>query len=269
MIYVVAHKFYDPPKLDDSYQTIYVGDKVQKKAKESGYIVDSEGISISERNPYYCELTALYWAWKNDTSGEWGGLNHYRRYFLSDRTHEILTRDEIESLLSTHDVILWNEIVWPESVEWSYYRGAGYRKDILLLKNIMNKLYPDYINAFETVLKGKTASYANMFVMRRDFFDDYCEWLFSLLFEMEKTLNMSGYTVQEKRVYGYLGEILLNVYVKKNELIPAYCDVYNTEVGSPTLKDTMKNVGKKLIKRIIYFPYGIKYKRLYVKNRKP
>lgn len=81
MIYVVAHKFYDSPKLDDSYQTIYVGDKVRNKAKESGYIVDSEGISISERNPYYCELTALYWVWKNDTSGEWGGAKPLSEIF--------------------------------------------------------------------------------------------------------------------------------------------------------------------------------------------
>ena len=63
MIYVVAHKMYKSPCLDDAYKTIYVGNKVREEAKLKGLIVDSEGNSICEKNPYYCELTALYWIW--------------------------------------------------------------------------------------------------------------------------------------------------------------------------------------------------------------
>ena len=92
MIYVVAHKMYKSPCLDDAYKTIYVGNKVREDAKLKGLIVDSEGNSICEKNPYYCELTALYWIWKNDKKSDWIGLNHYRRYFMSSQTHEILTK---------------------------------------------------------------------------------------------------------------------------------------------------------------------------------
>lgn len=92
MIYVVAHKMYKSPCLDDAYKTIYVGNKVREEAKLKGLIVDSEGNSICEKNPYYCELTALYWIWKNDKKSDWIGLNHYRRYFMSSQTHEILTK---------------------------------------------------------------------------------------------------------------------------------------------------------------------------------
>ena len=265
MIYVVAHKMYKSPQLDDVYRTIYVGNKVREEAKNKGFIVDSGGDSICEKNPYYCELTALYWIWKNDKTSDWIGLNHYRRYFVSSKTHEILEKQEIEQLLSVHDVILWKKLYLHESVERFYYRGAGYKKDILLLKKVLLDLYPDYMETCEKVLGEKSASYANMFVMHREQFDKYCEWLFKILFTMEKELDMTKYTVQEKRVYGYLGEILLNVWVEKNNLAVAYCDVINTEVCSVSWKDTVKGLARKMAKRVVYFPSGIKYKRLYRK----
>lgn len=265
MIYVVAHKMYESPKLDDAYKTIYVGNKVREEAKEKGFLVDSVGDSICEKNPYYCELTALYWIWKNIKLNDWVGLNHYRRYFMSSETHAILTKDEIEQFLSNHDVILWKKLCLNETVERFYYRGAGYKKDILLLKKICKEIYPDYLNACNEVLKGKSASYANMFVMRKEQFDGYCKWLFTILSAMEKEMDMTDYTIQEKRVYGYLGEILLNVWITKNELSVAYCDVVNTETSSVNWRDIAYIVLKKVAKRIIYFPSGIKYKRLFKK----
>ena len=62
---------------------------------------------------------------------------------------------------------------------------------------------------------------------------------------MEKSLDMSGYTAQEKLVYGYLGEILLNVWVRKNNLVVSYCDAINTEVVSPNWKDKVRAMSKK------------------------
>lgn len=262
MIYVVAHKMYKSPRLDDEYKTIYVGNKVREEAKSKGFIVDSEGDSICEKNPYYCELTALYWIWKNDKSSDWIGLNHYRRYFMSSQTHKILTKQEIEQSLSTHDVILWKKICLHENIERFYYRGGGYKKDILLLKKVLKNLYPDYVATCEGILSEKSASYANMFVMHREQFDKYCEWLFEILFTMEKELDMTDYTVQEKRVFGYLGEILLNIWVTKNNLTVAYCDVVNTEANSLSWKDIAKKLAKRAVKRVVYFPSGIKYKRL-------
>ena len=184
---------------------------------------------------------------------------------MSSKTHEILAKHEIEQLLSAHDVILWKKLHLHESVERFYYRGAGYKKDILLLKKVLLDIYPDYMATCEKVLDKKSASYANMFVMHREQFDKYCEWLFKILFTMEKKLDMTEYTVQEKRVYGYLGEILLNVWVEKNNLTVAYCDVINTEVASTSWKDTVKGLARKMAKRVVYFPSGIKYKRMYRK----
>ena len=58
----------------------------------------------------------------------------------------------------------------------------------------------------------------NMFVMRSDYFDRYCKWLFDILFKVEKKLDISSYDVQEARVFGYISELLLDVWLETNNI---------------------------------------------------
>ena len=44
---------------------------------------DDEGDNISQKNKTYCELTAQYWAWKNEDA-DYYGFFHYRRYLAFD-----------------------------------------------------------------------------------------------------------------------------------------------------------------------------------------
>lgn len=77
-ILVAAHKTYRMPE-DDIFMPVHVG----AAGKESiGYQRDDEGENISLKNPYFCELTGLYWMWKN-CDNEYNGLVHYRRYFAT------------------------------------------------------------------------------------------------------------------------------------------------------------------------------------------
>ncbi len=83
-IFVATHKLYEVPP-QSMYKPICVGatlkdDNEINEFKNSGYILDSEDENISYKNGSYCELTALYWAWKNSTA-EYVGLVHYRRHF--------------------------------------------------------------------------------------------------------------------------------------------------------------------------------------------
>ena len=59
----------------------------------------------------------------------------------------------------------------------------------------------------------------NMFVMRRDLFDAYCQWLFSVLFELEKRLDVSSFDPYNQRVFGFVGERLLDVWLEKNRIL--------------------------------------------------
>lgn len=75
-IIVAAHKPYEMPD-DEVYLPVYVG---AMGKTDVGYQRDDEGENISILNPYFCELTGLYWAWKN-LSEDYIGLVHYRRLF--------------------------------------------------------------------------------------------------------------------------------------------------------------------------------------------
>ena len=108
-ILVAAHKTYWMPS-DDVYLPIQVGAEGKNLI---GYTPDNTGDNISAKNPHFCELTGLYWAWKNLTC-DYIGLCHYRRYFghtvhakeLYKKRAAILSREEYEKLLQEYDIIL-------------------------------------------------------------------------------------------------------------------------------------------------------------------
>ena len=82
-ILVASHKEYRMP--DDSiYLPLHVGAEGKVDADgqplDLGWTKDNTGDNISRLNPGFCELTGLYWAWKN-LKADYIGLVHYRRHF--------------------------------------------------------------------------------------------------------------------------------------------------------------------------------------------
>ena len=68
-----------------------------------------------------------------------------------------------------------------------------------------------------------------MFVMKKQLFDEYCSWLFSILFELEKRIDISGYNQYEARVFGFISERLFNVWLEKQQLKVKEVPVVNLE----------------------------------------
>ena len=58
----------------------------------------------------------------------------------------------------------------------------------------------------------------NMFVMRQDLYDAYCQWMFDVLFELEKRLDISSFDAYNARVFGFVSERLLDVWLEKNQI---------------------------------------------------
>lgn len=231
-VYVVSHKDFKPP-LNAIYKPIAVGSLSDNAPK--GFISDSRGIGISEKNPSYCELTALYWIWKNDHETSIVGLCHYRRYFtnshFSTNCKHFLSKKDIDGILKDADVIVPTKTIWKDAnVGEAYYtHGQGKRKDLKLLYDVIYKVCPSYIQDFKKIIDSNSAYYCNMFITRRQIFDTYCNWLFPLLSSLEARIDISGYTKEEARVFGYLSEILFNVWLQHGHFRLHEVYVVNTE----------------------------------------
>lgn len=220
-ILVATHKKYWMPE-DTVYMPIHVG---RENKDDLGYIGDNTGDNISVKNPNYCELTGLYWAWKN-LDCEYIGLCHYRRYFsskvkgnsLKDKQNAILEQKDYEKLLQEYDVILPNKRNYYIETVRSQYEHAHNKQDLLEVENIIKEKYPTYSDAFTKVMNSRKLYIYNMFVMKKDLFNEYCKWLFDILFTLETRIDISNYDQYNARVFGFLSERLFNVWLEKQNL---------------------------------------------------
>ncbi len=230
-IVVATHKKYQMPS-DSMYLPLHVG----SYGKENiGFKVDSSGDNISEKNPYFCELTGIYWAWKN-LDANYIGLSHYRRYFASskkapkqNRIEGVAKKQEIEKLLETTDIILPKKRKYYIENLYSHYEHTMYIEPLEETKKIIEEKYPSYLPEFEKLHKRTSAHMFNMFVMKKSILNDYCTWLFDILFELEKRVDITKYDAFHARFFGRVSELLLDVWINTNNLKYKEIKVLNIE----------------------------------------
>ena len=226
-VLVATHKPYAMPS-DPSYLPIFVGAELaDTAASATGFRRDDEGDGISGRNRNWCELTALYWAWKNLAGADAVGLVHYRRHFKGRRG--IATGAEICSALVGVDAVLPRPRNYFIETTYSHYAHAHHAIDLDETRRIVAERHPDCLEAFDSVMKSTRGHRFNMAVMRRSVFDDYCGWLFRLLFELERRLDISSYSIYDARVFGFVSERLLDVYVVAKKVSFSEMPVLNLE----------------------------------------
>lgn len=213
-IIVATHKKYWMPD-DPMYLPLHVG----AEGKESiGYTPDNTGDNISGKNANYCELTGLYWAWKN-LKADYIGLAHYRRHFsngkqLGDKKDKVINQTELEKCLSEADILLPKPRNYWIETNYSQYAHAHHAIDLDTTRAIIQEKYPEYIKAYDESMKRTTGHRFNMFIMKKDKFDEYCEWLFDILFELENRLDISSYNKNDARVFGFVSERLLDIWLE-------------------------------------------------------
>lgn len=210
MIYVVTHKNISL-KLPENYKIIGVGNN----SIINEDLHDNTGDNISSKNKNYCELTALYWIWKN-SNDDIVGLEHYRRMFLNDNIGEIglLNEDEILFILNNYDIIVPTLFNNKTRTVYQHYVEDHKKRDIELAQNIINSKYPEYNSSFNQVMNSKYEYGFNMMITRKDILDEYSQWLFDILFDLENIIDISKYDEYQKRIYGFLSERLFNVWLK-------------------------------------------------------
>ncbi|KAA6344760.1 hypothetical protein EZS27_007633 [termite gut metagenome] len=246
-ILVCAHK-QDYVKSDDIYMPIQAGKAISNV--DLGFQGDDTGDNISEKNPYYCELTVQYWAWKNLKDVDYIGLCHYRRYFdLSSM--KVNTISDFDLIFNRYDIILVKLRYFPHSSLF-HLTELTTKEDVFILCNIIKNYFPQYEKVMIDYLcnNNKLISF-NMFIAPKKYFIEYSEWLFSVLSIVENNIKFSEYS-RLKRVLGYMGEVLLPIYCITNKLRIKHCNI----LSNPNIREK-KSLMKNIINR---YRFGICFK---------
>ena len=221
-----------------------------------GDTLDNTGDNISLKNKYYVETTGIYWIWKNDNSDIKGHMQ-YRR-FLSVNPYLI------QKILENNDIIFANKAICPSTLIRTYMMDHNIN-DLLDCEKIIKEDFKEYNDAFDNVIKfNNSMYYSNSFICKKETYNDLCKFCFGVL---EKYEQMHKFTCFEdiyeyeanyfknfkytqdflqiykglhpelpdlneyqSRVFGYLFERLINVYVVHNKLKIYECGEYITNI---------------------------------------
>ncbi len=246
-IIVVTHKDYKIPS-DAIYLPIVVGEKIVDLSDK--FQPDNEGENISKKNKTYCELTAIYWAWKNLILKDYDyiGVSHYRRYFSSNGKKEITSLD-LEGIIKEEVPCIYAtpKRKYLKSIEQHYINSRkGYedihKKDVERLKRAIHECSPSYDEAALKVLQGKSAHMLNMFIMESKIFNDYCTWLFPII---DRVVELSEDRADQKRYAGALSEFCLDIWAYNNGYKIQELRLLETE--KPSLVKKAKNYIKRRV----------------------
>jgi hypothetical protein len=209
-MYIMAHKKFQVPD-KNGYIPLQVGSTLNE---DLGYQKDDTGIQISAKNKTYCELTGMYWIWKNIQCDN-VGICHYRRYFVQD---ELLTIEYMEECLKTYDIIVPDSGMTMYENVYKHYENRHKIKDLNICGEVLLQKYPKDYAAFKWSLERNFMSLGNMVITSKTLYDEYCSWLFDILFEVEKRTNIENYDDYQKRVFGFLSERLFRTWLLNRPL---------------------------------------------------
>lgn len=219
-IVIATHKKYQMPK-DSMYIPLHVGAEGKKDSNgmdlDLGYTKDNSKDNISILNPSFCELTGLYWAWKN-IDADYIGLVHYRRHFSLKKRKgfkNVLTFEELKPFLGRVKIFTPTKRRYFIETLYSHYKHTHYAKQLDETRQIIIELYPDYLDSYDRVINHTYGYMFNMMIMSKDLLNDYCSWLFSILFELRNRIDTIELSSFQGRFYGRISEIVFNVWLDK------------------------------------------------------
>lgn len=208
-IYVV-HSSADKKLMEDIQDKVFETSILVGAALSSGdeyTIHDNMGENISEKNKEYCELTALYWIWKNDHS-KYVGLSHYRRRFVFDEYGDNIFDNKV-------DVVVTVPMINIQTVREQYALDHSLNDWNIMLEAIRN-LYPEYYETADEIQNGYYYYAYNMFIARKEILDEYCKWLFDILNYCDQRIKLNDDKYQ-RRYAGFLAERLMTIYLVHNK----------------------------------------------------
>lgn len=218
-IFVISHKPVNVKKYPGR-KIIYVGKKHNQTPDFLTTFTDNTKDNISELNPYYCELTGLYWVWKNYKQSEYIGFEHYSRAFYfgfkKASTKHLYNKakkcDFVHAIRGVH---------FPSSKHfWIRHEGEKYYP---ILKDTIAKVAPEYLDEWVKIMDKRSLAYLNMFVCNWDIFDKYMSFLFKILDEAFISVKKLLTPNEQARSIGYMAERLMDVFISHNNYKDKSC----------------------------------------------
>lgn len=211
---------------------IQVGAALNKRLDGMAYY-DDEGENISAMNKKYCELTGIYYAWKN-VDADYYGFFHYRRYFSFSPKKNTLTsyvedlakssdgdvikkykmdEESIINAVKDYDVLMQKPYYIFITNRFMYTLApSGKTKDLDFCLDVIKRDFPHIYKIAKRYMHCPMSYTCNMFIMKKEIFNDYCNFLFHILKKFDEEVDCSSYTPVQYRVCGYLAERLTGVY---------------------------------------------------------
>lgn len=294
----ISYKDKHPVIKSEILQPIQTGRAIADEEFD-GMIGDNIGDNISKDNPRYNELSAQYWIWKHYQEvgdPDYVGFMHYRRHFLFNETlpmppitwlnngnvfifpkvcpqyMEYLNDESIKSYFPAFDCM----VIKPYDIKNIKEKYERIRDNYITLKeqegrfydvflNVIKEIHPDYLNEIEEFDNGTQMYLCNMFVMRKDLFEDYCEFLFSTLKEIDNRIDSTNFSSAKSRFLGFLGEFVLSIYIfklRKNSNIKIK-EMNASLIMMPKSKDIRKCRKYKILRHFVFGNLKKRYEKRY------
>lgn len=294
----ISYKDKHPVIKSEILQPIQTGRAIADEEFD-GMIGDNIGDNISKDNPRYNELSAQYWIWKHYQEvgdPDYVGFMHYRRHFLFNETlpmppitwlnngnvfifpkvcpqyMEYLNDESIKSYFPAFDCM----VIKPYDIKNIKEKYERIRDNYITLKeqegrfydvflNVIKEIHPDYLNEIEEFDNGTQMYLCNMFVMRHDLFEDYCEFLFSTLKEIDNRIDSTNFSSAKSRFLGFLGEFVLSIYIfklRKNSNIKIK-EMNASLIMMPKSKDIRKCRKYKILRHFVFGNLKKRYEKRY------
>ena len=217
VILVACHKKCNVPE-DAMYLPVHVG---AAGKEDIGFQRDDEGENISEKNPLYCELTGIYWGWKN-LKYDYLGVSHYRRYFTDrririgkDQLSAVLSKEELLKYLAKYKVIVPKKRHYYIETVYDHYSHTFSEEQLQAARAVLSAAYPEYLESWDKVMNARSLYLFNMFIMNAELADSYLTWLFDVLDKLEDKIDTSDMSSFEKRYIGRVSERLFNAWLDR------------------------------------------------------
>ena len=250
-IIVCTHKADSRIRNYAPYVPVHAGKALHPKM-DLGFIGDDTGDNISEKNPLYSEWSVIYWAWKNYNDAEYIGFNHYRRYFKIN-----ITKDNVETIMGKADLIAMKRINKSRCFRIDDLSRMTSQEDTYLFFDSVLSIHPDCKEALLRYIYNSTEYFFySMFIMKRELFDEYCNFIFPVLFDLEKRIKPHGYSRQQ-RALGYFGETSLGLFIYYKNLKVKEVEISGTdELTDSKAKIIFRNF-RNWINRLLEAPISI------------